>query len=47
MLENKSVKEIISNLHSGKYKVKEVVKFYLDRIQAYKSFFKCHSFKKK
>tara|TARA_Y100000996_G_scaffold342484_1_gene280005 strand:- start:3648 stop:5066 length:1419 start_codon:yes stop_codon:yes gene_type:complete len=35
MLENKSVKEIISNLHSGKYKVKEVVKFYLDRIQAY------------
>ena len=35
MLENKSVKEIISNVHSGKLKAKEVVKFYLDRIQAY------------
>ena len=35
MLENKSVKEIISNVHSGKLKAKEVVKFYLDRIKAY------------
>ena len=35
MLENKSVKEIISDVHSGKYKVKEVVKFYLDRIEAH------------
>ena len=35
MLENKSVKEIISNIHSKKIKVKEVVQYYLNRIKKY------------
>ena len=35
MFEHKSVKEIISNIHSKKLKVKEVVQYYLDRIKKY------------
>jgi len=35
MLEHKSVKEIISNIHSKKLKVKEVVQYYLNRIKKY------------
>ena len=35
VLEHKSVKEIISNIHSKKLKVKEVVQYYLDRIKKF------------
>ena len=35
MLENKSVKEIVSLIHKKEVSVKEVVSFYLDRIKKF------------